>query len=76
MTKNSSALSVQQEVINQTRTRETCKYSVYYNCVKDCFLKNTWDTVRNKHVHVFEGYMNGFTVFETWEKIKYQLKNK
>ena len=56
-------------------TKVTATFSVYYDCIKDSFLKKDWNRLKNKQDTVYVFYLNGLTVFETFKQIRLILKS-
>ena len=57
-------------------TRQTATFSVYYDNVKESFLKKDWNRLKNKTDIVYSFYMNGISVFEAFKQIRMVLKKK
>ena len=64
-------------VLNQEQreyTKETASFGVYYDCVKDNFLKKDWAKLKNKQETVNVMYKNGLTVFDAYKNIRQIIK--
>jgi len=57
-------------------TRQTATFNVYYDNVKESFLKKDWNRLKNKTDIVYSFYMNGISVFEAFKQIRMVLKKK
>jgi len=55
-------------------TRKTASFTVYYDCIKDSFLKSDWAKVKNKYAICTALYYNGLTVFEGFKQIRQIIK--
>jgi hypothetical protein len=55
-------------------TKKTASFSVYYDSVKDNFLKRDWNKLKNKQDTVNVFFQNGLTVFEAFKQIRLIIK--
>jgi hypothetical protein len=55
-------------------TKKTASFSVYYDSVKDNFLKRDWNKLKNKQDTVYVLFQNGLTVFEAFKQIRLIIK--
>jgi len=55
-------------------TKETASFAVYYDCVKDSFLKKNWAKLKNKDASVYILYKNGLTAFDAFKQIRLIIK--
>jgi hypothetical protein len=55
-------------------TKETSSFSVFYDCIKDLFLKNNWKKINQKWNTIRYFYNSNKTVLESFKEIKNNLK--
>ena len=55
-------------------TKETASFGVYYDCLKDNFLKRDWVKLKNKQEAINVLYKNGLTVHDAFKQIRQIIK--